>query len=95
MNHAVVFLSINNEPQCVLLLCLSSKFITYAPSFILGKLYLEETPYPFPALKTTFSVNIFPNIDTLKVPDIMPRNLPSCFSISSFTVSLTPLINTT
>ena len=26
------------------LLCLSSRFMTYAPSFILGKLSLEEAP---------------------------------------------------
>ena len=35
---------INNETQYVPLLCLSSRFMTYAPSFILGKLSLKKTP---------------------------------------------------
>ena len=38
------FLSINNETQCVPLLYLSSRFMTFAPSFVLGKLFLEKTP---------------------------------------------------
>ena len=38
-----ILLSINNETQYVPLLCLSSRFMTYIPSFILGKLYLEKT----------------------------------------------------
>ena len=42
--YTATFLSINNEAQCVPLLCLSSRFMTYAPSFILGKLSLEKTP---------------------------------------------------
>ena len=42
--YAAVFLSVNKETQCISLLFLSSKFITYAPSFILGKLSLEKTP---------------------------------------------------
>ena len=42
--YAAVFLSINNETQCVPLLCLSSRFMTYAPSFNLGKSSLEKTP---------------------------------------------------
>ena len=33
----------NNETQCVPLLFLSSRFITYASSFILGKLFLGKT----------------------------------------------------
>ena len=40
--YTAVFLSINNETQCVPLLCLSSIYMTYAPSFILGKLSLEK-----------------------------------------------------
>ena len=36
-------LSINNGTQCVPLLFLLSRFITYAQSFILGKLFLEKT----------------------------------------------------
>ena len=43
--------------------------------------------YPFP-------VNIFPYIKKLKVPNKILRNPPSYFSISCFTVSLTPSINT-
>ena len=42
--YTVVFLLINNETQCVSLLFLLSKFMTYVPSFILGKLSLEKTP---------------------------------------------------
>ena len=42
--QTAIFLSINNETQCVTLLCLSSGFMTYSPSFILGKLFLEKTP---------------------------------------------------
>ena len=43
-NYTAVFLSINNETQCALLSYLSSRFMTYALSFILGKLSLGETP---------------------------------------------------
>ena len=42
--YTTVFLSVNNGTQYVPLPCLSSRFITYAPSFILGKLSLEEGP---------------------------------------------------
>ena len=42
--YATVFLSISNETQCVRLFCLSLRFMTYAPSFILGKLSLKKTP---------------------------------------------------
>ena len=41
--YTAKFLSINNETQCVPLLFLSLRFMTYAPSFILGKLFLENT----------------------------------------------------
>ena len=40
--YTVKFLSINNETQCVPLLFLSSRFITYVPSFSLGKLSLRN-----------------------------------------------------
>ena len=40
--YTAAFLSINDETHCVSLLFLSSRFITYAPSFILGKLFLEK-----------------------------------------------------
>ena len=42
-----VFQSVNNKTQCVLLLCLSSRFMTYAPRLIFlffGTLPLEKTP---------------------------------------------------
>ena len=39
-----VFLLINNGTQFVPLLCLSSRFMKYTSSFILGKLSLEKTP---------------------------------------------------
>ena len=42
--YTVVFLSVNNETQCVPLLFSPSRFMTYAPTFILGKLFLEITP---------------------------------------------------
>ena len=42
--YTAVFLSINNETECVPFLCWSSRFMTYAPSIILGKLSLEKTP---------------------------------------------------
>ena len=42
--YTALFMSINDENQCVPLLFLSSKFMTYAPSFILGKLFLNKTP---------------------------------------------------
>ena len=42
--YTAIFLSINNETQCVSLLCLSSRFMTKAPSFILGKSSYEKTP---------------------------------------------------
>ena len=42
--YAVVSLSINNETQCVPLLILSSRFMAYAESFILDKLFLEKAP---------------------------------------------------
>ena len=38
------FLSINNEVQYVSLLFLSSRFIAYAPSVVLGKFFLEKMP---------------------------------------------------
>ena len=42
--YTAVLLSINNETQCVSLLFLLSRFITYALSLILGKLFLEKMP---------------------------------------------------
>ena len=41
--YTTAFLSISNETQCVPLLFLSLRFVTYSPSFILGKLFLEKT----------------------------------------------------
>ena len=42
--YTPAFMSINNEARCILLPFLSSRFMTYAPSFILGKLFFEEAP---------------------------------------------------
>ena len=42
-NYTAVFLSINKKTQCAPLLFLSSRFMTYALSFTLGKLFLEKT----------------------------------------------------
>ena len=44
--YTAVFLLINDKTQCVPLLFASSKFMTYAPSFILGKLFLEKKLNP-------------------------------------------------
>ena len=38
------FLSVNDETQCVPSLFLSLRFMTYAASFILDKLFLEKIP---------------------------------------------------
>ena len=40
--YTAALVSIDNETQCVPLLCLSSRFMTYTSSFILGKLSLEK-----------------------------------------------------
>ena len=37
--------SINDKIQCVPLLFLSLTFIVYALSFLLGKMFLEKTPF--------------------------------------------------
>ena len=42
--YTAVFLSINNKTQCIPLTFLLSIFMAYAPSFILGKLFLEKIP---------------------------------------------------
>ena len=42
--YVAICLSTNNETQCFPLHCLSSRFITCDPSFIIGKLSLEKTP---------------------------------------------------
>ena len=42
--YTAVFLLINNETQCVPLIFLTLSFMSYAPSFILGKFFLEKTP---------------------------------------------------
>ena len=42
--YTAVFLSINNRTHCVPLLCVSSRFMTYAPSFNLGKSSPEKIP---------------------------------------------------
>ena len=44
LKNTDTFLSKNNEIQCVPLVCFSSRFITFAASFISGKLSLEKTP---------------------------------------------------
>ena len=41
--YRVVFLAINNKTQYVPLLFLSSRFVTYAPYFIISKLIFEKT----------------------------------------------------
>ena len=43
---------------------------------------------PFPALRTRFPINTFPNIKAPKVSDNIPRNSSSCYLISCFTVWL-------
>ena len=51
------FLLISKEAECVSLLCLSSKFMTYTPSFILGKLSLEKN-----TIKPKFVTGILSNL---------------------------------
>ena len=41
--YTTVLLSIDNETQCVPLLCMLSRFMAFAPSFILGNVSLEKT----------------------------------------------------
>ena len=43
--YKTTFLSINTQMQCAFLLFLSLRFITHTSSFILGKLFLEKTPF--------------------------------------------------
>ena len=57
-NSKAVLLSINNETQCVPLLCLSSRFMTYALSFILDKLSLEKN-----TIKHRHVIEILCNLD--------------------------------
>ena len=40
--YTAVFQSMNKETQCVPLLFLSPRFLIYAPSFVVGKLFLEK-----------------------------------------------------
>ena len=54
-----IFSSINDETQCVYLLCLSSRFITYIPSFILGTLSLEKS-----SIKPRFVIELITNPST-------------------------------
>ena len=42
IKYTALFLSKNNEIQCVPLLCLSSRFMTYVQSFVLSKLSLKK-----------------------------------------------------
>ena len=99
-----------------------SRFITYAPSFILGKLFLEITPLNLGSYlrylvtsilfkewnrtKSFYQCILFPLIlftieeitgctnEGAKGDNKAPRNPPYCFFISSFTVSVSPSINT-
>ena len=40
--YTAAFLSVSNKVQCVHLLCKPSRFMTFAPYFILGKLSLAK-----------------------------------------------------
>ena len=42
--YIAILLLINDENQCVTLLYLSSRFMTCAPSFVVGNLFLKKTP---------------------------------------------------
>ena len=42
--YTAVFLSKNNEIQCVYLLCLQWRLMTFTSSFVLDKSSLEKTP---------------------------------------------------
>ena len=56
--YTAVFLLINDKTQCVPLIFLSSKFMTYAPSFILSKLFLEKR-----TIKYEFVSEVISNLD--------------------------------
>ena len=56
----VVFLPINNETQCIPLLYLSSRFMAFAPSFILDKLSLEKTPLNLDSKLKDLVISILP-----------------------------------
>ena len=56
--NKALFLSMNNETEYVPLLCLVSRFMIYAPSFILGKLSLEKN-----AINLSFVVEILSTLD--------------------------------
>ena len=56
--YTTAFLSINNESQRVLLLCLSSRFMTYAPTFIVGILSLEKI-----SMKPSVEIATLSNVD--------------------------------
>ena len=56
--NKALFLSMNNETEYVPLLSLVSRFMIYAPSFILGKLSLEKN-----AINLSFVVEILSNLD--------------------------------
>ena len=58
LKYTAVFLSKNNEIQCVSLVCLLSIFMTYVPSFIIGKLSLEKY-----FIKPKFLTEILSNLD--------------------------------
>ena len=51
LKYTAVFSSANNKTQCVSLLLLSLTFMTYTPSFILGKMFLEKPPLIRSSLK--------------------------------------------
>ena len=42
--YTAVHLSVNNKTQYIPLLCLFSRFMTYAPSFVRDRLSLEKAP---------------------------------------------------
>ena len=56
--YIAAFLSVKNEIQYVLLLCLLLRFLTYAPFFTLWNLSLEKN-----TIKARFIIEILSNLD--------------------------------
>ena len=61
-NQSSSILSINNETMCSFTIFIIERFMTYAPSFILGKLFLEKTP-GLTLIKSRFVIEIIGNIN--------------------------------
>ena len=98
--YAAVFLLINNETQCVPLLCLSLRFVTYILISILLKGYSGTKNFPrsimtpLPVMPFTTEEITGCTTEGAKSAKKAARNPLSCFFIYCFTASVTQSINT-